>query len=70
MRNPDRLDSLYDKIKNLHKTLVPDWRFGQFILNFISWYASKYHNDIFYIEDDKIYHYIHEFIDEMGIKYA
>ena len=70
MRNPDRLDSLYDKIKNLHKTLVPDWRFGQFILNFISWYASKYHNDIFYIEDDKIYHYIREFIDEMGVKYA
>ena len=70
MRDVNRLNSLYDNIKNLHKTFVPDWRFGQFILNFISWYASKYHNDIYYIEDDKIYHYIREFIDEMGIKHA
>jgi hypothetical protein len=70
MRDPNRLDDFYEKLKKMHKTYCPDWRFGQFICNFVAWYMSKYNNDIFYIEDDKICHYIREFIDEMGVKYA
>lgn len=70
MRDPNRLYKFYKNLRDIHITYFPDWRFGQFIYNFTVWYMSKYHNDIFYIEDDKIYHYIREFIDEMEVKYA
>ena len=70
MRDPNRLYKFYENLRDIHITYFPDWRFGQFIYNFTVWYMSKYHNDMFYIEDDKIYHYIREFIDEMGVKYA
>jgi hypothetical protein len=44
---------------------LPDWRFGQFILNFISWYYNKYKTDIFYIEDDEMIKYIKEFVNKV-----
>lgn len=68
MRDINRLDNFYDELKRIHK-YVPDWRFGQLMLNFISWYYNKYKTDIFYIEDDKIIKIFREFIDEIGIKY-
>ena len=64
MRDINRLNNFYDELKKIHKQ-IPDWRFGQFMMNFISWYATKYKRDIFYIEDDKIIKFIKEFIDEM-----
>lgn len=66
MRNPNRLNNLYDELKNIHKTYLPDWRFGQFMINFINWYYNKYKNDIFYIEDNKILTYIKEYINEFN----
>lgn len=70
MRDINRLDSLYENIKAIHKNYVSDWRFGQFLINFMSWYMIKYNKDIFYIEDDKIQKLFREFIDDMGVKYA
>ena len=69
MRDVNRLDNIYDTIKELHKYAVPDWRFGQFMLNFITWYYNKYARDIFYIEDDKIIKIFKEFLNDVGIKY-
>ena len=60
MRNPDRLDSFYFELKNIHKTYFPDWRFGQFMINFISWYG-----DPFYLEEDTFLERIKEYIDEV-----
>ena len=65
MRDANRLDSFYDNLKNIHKNYIPDWRFGQFIMNFMSWYYTKYKRDCFYIEEDKMIKYIEEFIDEV-----
>ena len=62
MRDINRLYNFYDKLRENHKKL-PDWRFGQFILNFISWYYTKYHTDIFYIEDTEMLLAIEEFVD-------
>ena len=70
MRDANRLDNIYNNFKELHKYAVPDWRFGQLMLNFMNWYYNKYKTDIFYIEDDKIIKVFREFIDDMGIKYA
>ena len=64
MRDVNRLDNFYNELKKLHKHF-PDWRFGQFITNFISWYDNKYHNNIFYIEEDKMLELIAKFIDDM-----
>lgn len=64
MRDINRLDNFYEKLKEIHKQL-PDWRFGQFIMNFIGWYYEKYERDCFYIEDDQILKYIKEFINEI-----
>jgi len=49
MRDVGRIDMLMDDFRNLWK-LVPDWRFGQLISNFLSWYGR----DPFYVEDDKM----------------
>ena len=56
MRNPERLDSFYDKMKELHRA-VPDWRFGQLIYNFI-----RDIGDPFYIEDDKMISLLEEWL--------
>ena len=65
MRDINRLDTFYDKLKEIHKNNIPDWRFGQFILNFISWFYSKYKKDIFYIEENRMIKYINEYFEEM-----
>ena len=62
MRDINRLYKFYDGLRENHKKLY-DWRFGQFILNFISWYYTKYHTDIFYIEDTEMLLAIEEFVD-------
>lgn len=70
MRDINRLDSLYETIKMIHKYYVPDWRFGQFMMNFMNWYHEKYKQDCFYVEDDKIKKIFRDFINDMGIKYV
>ena len=69
MRDINRLDNFYDNLKSIHKNYIPGWRFGQFILNFMSWYYDKYKTDIFYIEEDKMIKYINDFIDEVKRNY-
>ena len=69
MRDINRLDDFYNAFKELHKN-VYDWRFGQFVINFMRWYEAKYKRDIFYIEDNEIIKLIREFINEIGVKYA
>ena len=65
MRDINRLDNFYDNLKSIHKSYIPDWRFGQFIMNFMGWYYNKYKRDCFYIEEDKMIKYIEEFVDEV-----
>lgn len=48
MRNPDRLDNFYDELCKIHKKYVPDWRFGQMMINI---FGSE---DIFYLEEDEV----------------
>ena len=65
MRKPDRLDFFYEKIKNIHKENVPDWRFMQLMLNFLSWHVDKYKTDGFYIEEDEYLKRFEIFINEI-----
>ena len=67
MRDINRLDNFYNELKEIHKEL-PDWRFGQLVMNFFGWFYEKYHRDAFYIEDFQILIYFKTFIDEMKEK--
>ena len=57
MRDPKRFDKFYDELKRVHKEHFPDWRFGQFMINFMTWYG-----DPFYLEEDTFMEKINEFI--------
>lgn len=60
MRDANRLDVFYDKMKEIHKREFPDWRFGQFIINFIG-----YCGDPFYFEEDKFIKKLESYVDEL-----
>lgn len=64
MRDTNRLDAFYDKLKRLHKENVPDWRFGQFLVNFLTWY----NRDPFYLEEDKMMEEISRYFDSIKMK--
>lgn len=66
MRKPERLYGFYNSVCVLHQEL-PDWRFMQFISNFLSWHMEKYGSDGFYIEDDEALKRLHEFVDSMFV---
>ena len=53
MRDPNRLDSFYEELKEIHKRSFPDWRFTQFQLNFINWLAAEKRTDGWHYEEDK-----------------
>jgi hypothetical protein len=65
MRDPNRLDAFYDKLKEIHKTNFPDWRFGQLMSNFFYWYYGKTGLDIFYTEDSDIRLLFDDFVNAM-----
>ena len=66
MRNPDRLDKFYDKLKEIHKENVPDWRFGQLISNFLQWLYVEKGMDVFFHEEDKMLKLFEEYFKKMG----
>ena len=64
MRNPNRLYNFYDEVKRLHMTYFPDWRAGQFWVNFLCWLQNTKKQDPFFPEDDKLLIYLKEFCGE------
>ena len=41
IRNPNRLYGFYNEVKRLHMTYFPDWRAGQFWMNFLNWIQNE-----------------------------
>jgi len=57
MRNPDRLDDFYDRLKKVHKELYSDLRFGQFMMCVLGdMHASG--RDPFFPEEDEMIKFI------------
>ena len=67
MRDPNRLDEFYDKLKELHKEFLPDIRFGQFCSNFFGWLYQEKKIDLFFPEEDAMIKYIEEYCK--GVRY-
>jgi hypothetical protein len=65
VRDPNRLDTFYEKIKTYHKENFPDLRFSQLMINFFTWYRYNYKNDGFYLEEDEYLKRFKEFISNM-----
>lgn len=61
MRDINRIDTFCAEIAKIWKENFPDWRFGQFIFNFLSWYGK----DPFFLEEDKLLEQIKLFIASM-----
>lgn len=61
MRDPNRIDRFCDELKAIWHQ-VPDWRFGQLIVNIIN-----KHNKIdpFYVEDTEFFKFMHEYLNEI-----
>lgn len=57
MRSPDRLDEFYDRLKAIHKEYVPDWRFGQFMMNILGEMSSS-GRDPFFPEEKEMIEFI------------
>lgn len=67
MRDPDRLDSLYNTFHIIHKKSFPDLRFGQMISNFFSWCESSCKcSDVFYVEDNEFESLIKEYANDFS----
>lgn len=63
MRDPNRIDKFCDELNKLwHK--VPDWRFGQFILNIERACRVNEGKNVFYIEDDDMLKIMKDYFKE------
>lgn len=62
MRNPNRINDFCNKLAQIWHE-VPDWRFGQFIINMIT--KAEYDgNDVFYMEDDEFINMMKRYFEE------
>ena len=69
MRNPNRLNKVYNIMSFMHKKYLPDWRMMQLISNFMSWHYDKYNNDGFYLEENEFIDRFVEFCDYFKIPF-
>lgn len=63
-RDPNRLYGFYNEVARLHVTYSPDWRAGQFWLNFLSWIQNNKKIDPFFPEESQMLTYLKEFCGE------
>ena len=59
MRDPERLDIFYDKLKKIHKERFPDIRFGQLMVR-IQYLLLSTGKDWFYLEENELIERIEE----------
>ena len=69
IRNPDRLDSVYSQLCEIHKKSFPDMRLGQFMLNVLGWGNRTKRIDPFFPEDDKMIELMKEYANLNSVWY-
>lgn len=60
MRDPNRLYEFYAELQRIHIQYFPDWRFGQFMINFFG--AADC--DPFFWEEDELIKRLKKFVGE------
>ena len=62
MRSKDRIKPFLDELATLWGDEFQDWRFGQLMLNFMSWlHSEKGIKDIFFLEENRFIELFREF---------
>ena len=64
MRDPNRLDRFYAELCRIHKTYFPDWRYGQFMVNFFNWLKGMEKIDPFFPEESEMLSLLKKSINE------
>lgn len=64
MRDPQRIKPFCSKLRKYWEERIPDWRFGQFMSNFLGWVVSETHKDIFFIEEDEMSELLDKYFSE------
>lgn len=59
MRDPNRIQEFCNRLANIWRN-VPDWRFGQLIINMF----DRMDSDPFYWEDDRMINYIEGYFEK------
>ena len=66
MRDVNRLYGFYNELMRIHIENFPDLRFGQLISCLERWLQlNKKIDDIFYIEEDDMLRFLHEFVEDL-----
>ena len=67
MRNEGRIKPFCDQLAEVWKRTFPDWRFGQFMCNFLGWVQGIKNKDPFFPEENEMIEYLHEYEKELAI---
>lgn len=64
IRNPERIDEFTTELNRVWKKYFLDWRFGQFMMNFLGFVQSKKNRDPFFPEESEMLTYLKEYCGE------
>lgn len=64
IRDPERIDIFTSELNRIWKTYYKNWRFGQFMSNFLGFVTIQKERDIFFPEEDEMLTYLKEFCGE------
>lgn len=67
IRNPERIDEFTKELNRIWKTYFLDWRFGQLMVNFLSWIQYEKKIDPFFPEENKMITYLKEYCGEENV---
>lgn len=68
MRDINRIEPFVAKLQKYWEEMIPDWRFGQFMSNFLGFVYQETNRDIFFIEDDQMAELLDQFFDQCFTK--
>ena len=63
MRNINRISVFTQELNRIWATYFSDWRFGQFMMNFLGW-GSNEKIDPFFSEEEEMLNYLYQFCGE------
>ena len=64
MRDKKRIKPFCMKLQKYWEENIPDWRFGQFMSNFLGYVVQQTKRDIFFIEEDEMTELLDKFFAE------
>ena len=69
IRDPEKLDSFYTQLCEIHKRSFPDMRPGQFLLNALGYINNTLHRDPFFSESDELIELFKQYANSKSMWY-